>query len=621
MTVNTKNLRVSLLASVIAAAVAGPAFAAGQAPLEARPMPAAAAQQDPGSRLIVKYRDARATPAMKAGTVEAAARRAQSTRLFRNGVAAQAAPEARLVRPMAMGADVVKLSRKLDRDQLQAVVRELKADPAVLEVQVDRMVQHTGMPRVQVDVQPQLVPDDNYYAQYNWHLQDTAGGINAEGAWDVSTGEGVVVAVVDTGIIPHPDMDANMLEGYDFISDPFVSRRDTDERVPGAHDYGDWNDDATQCDVSTSSFHGTHVAGTVAELTNNGIGMAGIAHDAQVLPVRVLGRCGGYTSDVVDAVIWAAGGDVPGVPANENPAEVINLSLGGYGACASIEQDAFQLATDLGSLVVVAAGNSNMDVKDFSPANCDNVLSVGAARITGGRASYSNYGAGIDLAAPGGGGGVDGNPNGYVWQASNNSDTSPELGAATYMGSAGTSMASPHVAGVAALVQSAVVAAGGDPLTPAGLQAVLIDGARGFPSTPDKPLGAGLLDAPGALAAALGDGGEPGDPGDPGAPDAIELTNGVALAGLSGAAGSSVLYSIDVAAGSRVLSVMTYGGRGDVNVYVSAGVVPTPDANDRKSVRPGTNETVRMNRPDAGTYYILVTGEKAFSGVSLQARY
>ena len=620
MTVNTKNLRVSLLASVIAAAVAGPAFAAGQAPLEVRPMPAPAAEADAGTRLIVKYRDNRAAPAVKAQSVQAAAKRALGSRLVRNSAAAGAtAPEARHVRTMSIGTDVVKLSRKLDAAQLDAVIRELRADPAVERVEVDRMVQHTGVAQVRTDVQPSLVPDDPYYAQYNWHLQDTPGGIHAEDAWDVSTGEGTVVAVVDTGIVPHPDMDANMLEGYDFISDAFVSRRDTDDRVPGAYDYGDWNDDAAECRVSTSSFHGTHVAGTVAELTNNGLGMAGTAHDAQVLPLRVLGRCGGYTSDVVDAVVWAAGGEVPGIPMNENPAEVINLSLGGSGACLQSEQDAFALARSLGSLVVTAAGNSNADVSNFSPANCDNVMVVAAGRINGGRASYSNYGSLVHLTAPGGGGSVDGNPNGYVWQASNSSDTSPDLGEPTYVGMSGTSMASPHVAGVAAMVQSAVVAAGGDPLSPAELQELLIDSVRPFPSNPDRPIGAGLLDAPGALELALGS--DPGDPGDPGEPDAIELTNGVALTGLSGSAGSSTLYSIEVPAGESLLSVVTYGGRGDVSVYVSAGEAPTVEDHDRASTRPGNNETVRIVRPEATTYYILVVGERAFSGVSLQARH
>lgn len=618
MTVNTRKLRVSLLASVIAAAVAGPALAAGQPPLEARPMPAPAAGQDEGSRLIVKYRDRQAAPAVKAQAVESAAGRALGSRLVRNGADAGApAPAARHLRSMSIGADVLKLSRRLDAAQLEAVVRELRADPAVERVEIDRMKQHTGAARIQADVRPALVPDDPYYAQYNWHLQGTTGGIHAEGAWDTSTGEGTVIAVLDTGIVPHPDMDANMLEGYDFISDAFVSRRETDARAPGAHDYGDWNDDANVCRVSTSSFHGTHVAGTVAELTNNGVGMAGIAHDAQVLPVRVLGRCGGYTSDIVDAVVWAAGGDVPGVPANENPAEVINLSLGGGGACMQSEQDAFALARSLGALVVVAAGNSNSDVADFSPANCDNVVRVGAARITGGRASYSNYGSMIHLAAPGGGGSIDGNPNGYVWQAGNTSDTSPELGQPSYFGMAGTSMAAPHVAGVAALVQSAVVAAGGEPLAPAALHDLLVDTTRPFPATPDRPLGSGLLDAPGALAAALGGDTDP----DPDEPDAIDLTNGVALTGLSGAAGSSTLYRIEVPAGKRLLSVMTYGGRGDVSVYVSAGEAPTADAHDHASTRPGTSEAVRVANPAADTYYILVVGEKAFSRLSLQARY
>ena len=618
MTVKKNTLRVSLLASVIAAAVAAPAVAADGGQLEARPMAAPVAAQDAGTRLIVKYRDGRAAPAVKAKAVEAAARRAHASRLVRNSAdAGLAAPTARHVRAMAVGADVLKLSRKLDAAQLEAVIRELKADPAVEHVQIDRMMHHTGLPRVQADVQPQLVPDDQYYAQYNWHLQNTVGGIRAPSAWDQSTGEGIVVAVLDTGIVPHPDMDANMLEGYDFITDPFVSRRPTDERVPGAHDYGDWNDDPTQCQVRTSSFHGTHVSGTVAELTNNGIGMAGVAHDAQVLPVRVLGRCGGYTSDIVDAVVWAAGGEVPDVPMNENPAEVINLSLGGFGACAAIEQDAFALARSLGSLVVVAAGNDNADVQNFSPANCDNVVRVGAARINGGRASYSNYGSMIHLAAPGGGGSIDGNPNGYVWQAGNDSDTAPELGVPTYFGMSGTSMAAPHVAGVAAMVQSAVVAAGGEALAPDRLQEVLIESTRPFPSGhPDRPLGAGLLDAPNAIAMGLDDDIDP-----PGEPEAIELANGVALTGLSGDPGDATLYSVEVPAGESLLSVLTYGGRGDVSVYVSAGEAPTAEDHDRGSERPGNNETVRIPNPEATTYYILVVGERAYSGLSLQARY
>jgi serine protease len=613
------SFRISLVAAAVAVACAAPAaMAAGAAPLQTREAPRAAPADDAGARLIVTYRNGGLSNALKLKTVNAAATRsrAMTSAAARTGTRA---PSASYMRKLAVGADLMRLDRRIGARELDALVGELAADPAVAAVEIDRMMRHTGAASLRGDmVSPQLTPDDQYYAQYQWHLQNTAGGIHAPAAWDVSTGEGVVVAVLDTGIIDHPDMDANMLPGYDFITDTFVSRRPTNDRVPGAHDFGDWNDDPNQCDVTTSSFHGTHVAGTVAELSNNTSGMAGVAHNAKVLPVRVLGRCGGYTSDIADAIVWAAGGSVPGVPDNANPAEIINMSLGGSGSCKSVSQAAINTAVSLGTTVVVAAGNSNGDVANFSPASCDSVISVGAARITGGRASYSNYGAKVDLAGPGGGGGADGNPNGYVWQAGNNSDTSPELGAPTYMGMAGTSMASPHVAGVAALVQSAVVANGGDPKTPAELEAILVDSARAFPATPDRAIGSGLLDAPAALAKALE---VPCDPAvEECAPAAIELTNKIVVGNVTGTAGSQTLYSIEVPAGAKRLNVMTYGGTGNVGMYVSAGEAPDAQSYDYKSSRPGNNEAVRVNKPSSGTYYILLVGDGAYSGVSIEAR-
>ena len=618
-----KHLRIGLLASMIATALAVPAAHAG-APLQTRPLPAAADADAHGARLIVQYLDTGADRALKLQVADAAARRAHGQRLVRRMSDVRTpAPTTRHVRRLAVGADLLQLSRKLDDAELSTLVRELAADPSVRSVEVDRMLRHTGLPgpRRATLVQPHLVVDDQYYAQYQWHLHDATGGIDAPAAWDASTGEGVVVAVLDTGIVPHPDMDANMLEGYDFITDAFVSRRGTDARVPGAYDHGDW-EAADECaagrPASDSSFHGTHVAGTVAESTNNGIGMAGVAHDAKVLPVRVLGRCGGYTSDIADAIVWAAGGTVADVPANANPAEVINLSLGGGGSCSPVSQAAINTATALGATVVVAAGNSNGDVANFTPASCDNVVSVGAARITGGRASYSNYGALIDLSGPGGGGSVDGNPGGYVWQATNSSATSPDLGEPSYVGMGGTSMASPHVAGVAALVQSAVVGAGQAPKTPAELEAILVDSIRAFPATPDRPIGAGLLDADAAIARALD--GDDGDDGDDGGDDAVALVNKVPVRGLSGAAGDSLLFRIDVAAGARLLNVMSHGGSGNVSVLVSSGEPPAGDAAEYRSNRPGNNETVRVRAPAEATYYVRIVGESAFSGVTLQAR-
>ena len=601
MTSNNKTLRVSLLASMIIAGLGVSSAASAAPPLKATPTVGKPAADLPTTRLIVGYHDQRLAPSVKLATVNAAARRARAGTMS----APAAAATASMVRKLAIGADLVRISRAMDKAELASLVKEIAADPTVKFVEVDRLLQHTGP-----DVQPNLVPDDGFYAQYQWHLKNTPGGTNAEPAWDIAQGNGVVVAVIDTGIVPHPDMDANMLPGYDFISLASISRRPTDGRAPGAYDFGDWTT-AGDCGnaaapARNSSFHGTHVAGTVAERTNNGIGMAGVAFNAKVLPIRALGRCGGFTSDIADAIVWASGGSVAGIPDNIYPAEVINLSLGGSGTCAAASQTAINIAVSRGTTVVVAAGNSNGDVANFSPASCSNVISVAAAGIAGGRASYSNYGPLIDLAAAGGGGNVDG-ANGFVWQAINTSPTSPDLGNPSYGGKAGTSMAAPHVAGVVALVQSAV----DTPLTPAQMETLLKSSVRPFPATPDRVIGTGLLDAKLALDAALAPPGE--------TPPTV-LTSKVAVTGISGAAGSEKMYSIVVPAGTGLLNLMTYGGTGNVSLYVSKDAKPTTSAFGFRSARPGNNETVRISNPAAGTYFLLVKGETNYGGVSVQAR-
>jgi len=571
-------------------------------------------------RLIVRYRDnttARFDAQAHAQPLRDAIRRAGL------GTARSATPlDARTLRRTAGGSEVVKLSRGLDRIETAALLRSLQADPNVAHAQVDDMLRHTGLERRTVTLPPQRMrvqstPDDPYYAQYQWHFHNPTGGIRAPAAWDASTGEGVVVAVLDTGITAHSDLDGNVLEGYDFITDAFISRRATDERVPGAQDLGDWNDDATQCPVSDSSWHGTHVTGTVAEETGNGVGMAGVAHGAKVLPVRVLGRCGGYESDIADAIVWASGGSVDGVPANANPAEVINLSLGGAGVCdaQSDMQLAINGAISRGTTVVVAAGNNNADAANFSPASCTGSITVGATRITGGRASYSNFGTRIDLSAPGGGGSADGNPGGYVWQAWHDSPTSPVEGAETYIGYTGTSMAAPHVAGVVALLQSVAQS----PLTPAQVKTLLVGTARDFPvSIPSAtPLGAGILDA----AAAVDELANPCEGDECGPPDAAPITNGVPLTGLGGAAGDEILLALTVPEGASGLSILSYGGMGDVTLLASFDEEPTHGNADFRSVRPGNNETLRIPTPQAGVYYIKLVGLKTFSGVSVLAKH
>ena len=593
-----KNLLASATAMAVLASLGMASATAAPLSVSRDASTVAAAASAAPARIIVRYKDNTAAAATSAGKS-----RVLSQAAGRTSSAALKAASFQHRRKLAVGADLFTVGGRPSRAELQTLVSALRADPAVEFAEIDEMMR------------PAAAPNDQYFAQYQWHLQATPGGINAPAAWETSQGEGVIVAVIDTGILPaHPDFEAGaLLEGYDFITDTFVSRRPTAERVPGALDYGDWNDDASQCTVGGSSWHGTHVSGTVAEATNNSIGMAGVAPKATILPIRALGRCGGYTSDIADAIVWASGGTVAGMPANPNPAQVINMSLGGGGACSTsgATQLAINGAVSRGTTVVVAAGNSNANAANFSPASCANVINVGANGVTGARASYSNYGALVDIAGPGGGGGQAN--DGYVWQAMSLSDTGPTDGALSYGGMAGTSMAAPHVAGVVALVQSALVANDQDPLTPAAMEQLLKDTARAFPvSIPTStPIGAGIVDPAAALAAVLGGGSDPGEPGDT---TATPLTNKVAVTGVSG---GEKLYSFEAVAG-KTLTIMTYGGSGDVSLHVKRGAEPTTTDFDAKSTRGGNSETVRFTAPVAGTYYIKLSG--TYAGLSVVAR-
>ncbi len=626
--IDKQNLRISAIAAVtlMMSLGASSAFATGAAPLPLKqPAQAAVADAQTSNRIVVRYKTGTAAASdrsAKLSAVQSALTRASLG--GGNGIsrAAAASVRAEYVRTLGVGADLMRLSGKLSKADVDKVVAEIAADPAVKYAQVDVMLQPTDLPKAALE-QPQLVPNDPLYATSQWNLNSSTGGIHAPAAWEISKGDGVVVAVLDTGILPnHPDVAVHLLQGYDFISAAETSRRQTDARVPGALDYGDWVENDNECYAGSlahdSSWHGSHVAGTIAEATDNGIGAAGIAPNATVLPVRVLGKCGGRLSDIADAITWASGGSVPGVPDNANPAEIINMSLGGGGGCGQLEQEAINGAVARGTTVVVAAGNGATDASTSNPAGCAHVIAVGATRITGGIAYYSNYGAVVDLSGPGGGS-VDGNPGGYIWQNGYSGATTPTSGTYSYNGLGGTSMASPHVAAVAALVQSAVIAAGNAPLTPAALETLLKQTARPFPvSIPaSTPIGTGIVDAKAALAKALE---VPCDPQtEQCTPPATALTNKVAVTGLTGAAGNEVLYSFEAEAGA-VLSFLTYGGSGNVSLYVSFDKEPSSTNYDAKSARPGNNETVRFTAPQAGTYYVKLVGTSSYSGVSLVAR-
>jgi serine protease len=422
----------------------------------------------PPQRVIVKYRTALTTNELSTN-----AARSMVDMTSRYGVTMRAA------RRMHNGANVMTLDREIPDQELQQLVKEIAASDNVEYAEPDRMLKAT------------FTPNDTYY-NLQWHYYEATGGINVPTAWDLSTGRNVTVAVIDTGYRPHADLAASIVGGYDFISDTFVSR-DGNARDADARDSGDWNA-AGECGAgsgaSNSSWHGTHVAGTVAARTNNGVGVAGVAFNARVLPVRVLGRCGGYTSDIADGLAWASGGTVPGVPANPNPARVANLSLGGGGPCGTTMQNAINGARSRGTVVVVAAGNERQNASNASPANCSGVVVVAATNRSGGRASYSNFGAIVDVAAPGG---AAGSGNG-VLSTLNAGTTTPGNDAYAYY--QGTSMATPHVAGVAALMLSV-----NPSLTPAQVETTLRNTTRAFPASCSQ-CGTGIVNARAAVVSA-----------------------------------------------------------------------------------------------------------------------
>lgn len=636
------SIRLSVLAASLALAI--PSIHAADAPrIGASKMTVAAMQSTVNyNRFIVTYRDGtreRSSSDAALQNINAAAGRAGLDRATRSASGQTLAPlTLSHQRKLATGSELVRSSRKLSASEANTLMQQIAADPAVAHVEPDVMmhaVRDIAAPATlasKAAVTPQtFTPDDPYYAQYQWHFSNATGGANINNAWDLADGNGVTVAVLDTGITQHPDIDLSLVDaGYDFISDAFVSGRDTDDRVAGGWDLGDWTtgDAYAECrnvgdSGEDSSWHGTHVSGTVAELTDNGVGMAGIAHNAKVLPVRVLGHCGGYTSDIADAIVWASGGHVDGVPDNQNPAQVINMSLGGGGSCtaSSVTGQAIAGAISRGTTVVVAAGNNNADVSQFSPASCPGVIAVASNGITGKRAFYSNYGSGVTISAPGGGiypnDGNSGTPtnDGFVWSAINAGTTTP--GNATYGGMAGTSQASPHVAGTVALILSATREAGLATPTPGTIRSLLTTTARPFPATPDQPVGAGIVNAYAAINKALGNDNGGGDE------PVIALTRGSVLGGQTGGTGATLLYSIDVPAGARSLNIRSFGGTGDATLYAKAGAAPGKlgEGADFTSDKPGNSEAVVVANPQVTTYYIRVLAKSAFSNVSVMATY
>lgn len=523
------------------------------------------------SRLIVKLRNPSASELarpMSASRVQA--------------LAATAGVGMKSVRAMAGDATLLALDTPLPLSEARAVAARLARDSTVEYADPDIMLKKL------------VTPNDTRFFDWQWNLfaptstytgaltgggtlaAPATGGANLPLAWDATTGHhSVVLAVIDTGIVNHQDLNGagiapfsptyvpngRFLAGYDFISEGvgagvlpanFVAN-DGDGRDADPSDPGDWVTAAekalyptSECVApgetppysdSPSSWHGSHVAGIAAALANNAQGIAGIGWNVRILPVRVLGKCGGSLSDIADAIRWAAGLSVPGVPSNTTPARVLNLSLGGGTTCTATMQSAVDAAIVAGSVVVAATGNEGQ-LGLSSPASCVGVIAVTAHTINGENADYANIGVpggdvgqpgGADaqptISAPGGGsptlgglgsGGVTDNPNWmgyYIWSTILFGNTTPSSGGGAggtstgpaYTGFTGTSAATPQVAAVAALIKSMIPGA-----TPAQIGTFIVSNARLHPAGGlcatggglAGQCGAGLLDANLAVRAA-----------------------------------------------------------------------------------------------------------------------
>ncbi|GLU32796.1 S8 family peptidase [Trinickia caryophylli] len=379
-------------------------------------------------------------------------------------------------RAMSGSAHVVRLDTSIARDDALALARQLAAQPEVEYAQPDyRLEAYTE-------------PSDPLYGE-QWGFHDALAGANLPAAWQAANQAPVVVAVIDSGYRPHPDLASNLLPGYDFVSDAF-SANDGDGRDADASDPGDWAsaDESLQCDGTRrwekkSTWHGTHVAGTLGAVANNSVGGAGVLWQARIVPVRVLGKCGGLASDIVDGLRWAAGLDVPGVPANPYPARILNVSLGTSLPCGAAMQEAIREIVARGVIVVAAVGNDRGAVGE--PASCQGAIAVAAVDRRGERAAFSNFGPRVDLAAPGV----------KIVSTSNAGTTVPAED--DYRSGSGTSMATPHVAGTVGLMLAL-----DSTLTPERVRAQLVTSARRFPAgssceqtAAGTVCGAGMLDA------------------------------------------------------------------------------------------------------------------------------
>ena len=516
------------------------------------------------SRLIVKLR----TP-----TASELVRPMSASRM--QALAATAGVGMKSVRAMAGDSTLLALDTPLPLSEARAVAARLTRDSLVEYAEPDIMFKRLA------------TPNDTRFNDFQWNLfapsstytgalagggtksAPAAGGANLPLAWDVTTGHSsAVLAIVDTGIVNHQDLNGagiapfsetyvpngRFLAGYDFISETtgasgglpanFVAN-DGNGRDADPSDPGDWitaaekslypssscvdGGESPPFTDSKSSWHGSHMSGVAAAMANNASGIAGVAWNIRILPVRALGKCGGSLSDIAEGIRWAAGLAVPNVPVNTTPAQVINLSLGGGAICPASLQSAVDAAIAAGAVVAAATGNDGA-ASLSAPANCNGVIAVTAHTINGENADYANIGAAgtgpqPTISSPGGGrptqgglgsGGPTDDPNWFgffIWSTVLFGNTSPSSGdnqnpprvGPAYAGFTGTSAATPQVAAVAALIKSMIPSA-----SPATIRNFIVTTVRPHPGLCGTPppagfggqCGAGLLDANAAVRAA-----------------------------------------------------------------------------------------------------------------------
>jgi serine protease len=485
------------------------------------------AESEPAEqRILVKLRATAAAAAhAQALAIQAKSKSNQATTV--NGTLQSLAVRANLTfkqsREITNGLHLLQV-QSVTGDSVATTLARLRADASVESAEIDQRRY------------PHAMPNDPLFAG-QWYEQATQpAGIDAVTAWDTTTGRNdIVIAELDTGVrYDHPDLLAvsasgRLLPGYDFISDPAIAN-DGNGRDADASDPGDWVSTAdvataafSGCTAENSSWHGTRVAGILGALSNNATGITGITWQPRILPVRVLGKCGGLDSDILDAMRWAAGLHVTGVPDNTHPAQIINMSLGGQGACSSAEQTVVNEVVAAGVVVVVSAGNEGGPVD--TPANCAGVAGIAGIRQIGTKVGFSSLGPEVALASPAGN---CVNATGAclfsIDTSINNGTTIPTTSGYTDQmnPNLGTSFSSPIVAGIATLMVSV-----NSNLQPAQLIARLKEGAKAFPVSSDMTVpnchvpasasdlqnaecncttqtcGAGMANAPGAIKAAL----------------------------------------------------------------------------------------------------------------------